>query len=190
MSENKPESKSTIAKLFTLVGFVVTIVLVVYVAVKAVNLAPEFLIYLSNLNSPATQTEDSLIITTDKNSVGLDEPVAINWSAPMVGIYTFTAECDEGVVLSRETVDGTAPLPCGQIVHLESETSVTLTGIKSKTEIAEVYYLVGLIDKDSGDLVLEGDGYFTINNPDADRTEENSPAPDDDSEEQLSLIHI
>ena len=85
----------------------------------------------------------------------------------------------------RDRVNGTAPLPCGQIVHLESETSVTLTGTESKTEIAEVYYLVGLIDKDSGDLVLEGDGYFTINNPDADRAEENSPVSANGPEEPI-----
>ena len=122
-----------------------------------------------------TETEASLIITADKDSLALNETITISWSSPIAGNYTFTAECDAGVVLSRETADDSVPIPCQQTILLDGETSITLTPLESETETAEVYYVIGLIDRENDDLLLESDSYFIITNPEANQDEENSP---------------
>ena len=180
MNEVNPETKSTVAKILTLIGFVAMIVLTVYLVVRVVNMVPD---RLANLTEPdptdnETETEAGLTITADKYLIGLDEPVTISWSGPIDdGIYTFTAECDEGVILSRETADNPTPLLCHQVIGLDGETGITLTALESETEVSEVYYVIGLLDPSNGDLVLESESYFTITNPtiNTNQAEENPP---------------
>ena len=176
MNEVNPESKGIVTKLFALVGFAAIIILTVYLVVRVVNLAPDWLAGLTEPTTPAdTETEASLIITADKDSLALNETITISWSSPIAGNYTFTAECDAGVVLSRETADDSVPIPCQQTILLDGETSITLTPLESETETAEVYYVIGLIDRENDDLLLESDSYFIITNPEANQDEENSP---------------
>lgn len=178
---------------FALVGLVVVIILVAWLAIQAVRLIPDAFMSLASLadrvnNEPTPEV--TLEVTSTQSVLNAGTAVLITWNdleAP--GTYSFEYDCAPGVSLDLE-VDGGAriPLACERSYEFADGTfSVTAHFASERDRVAEVTYRIVFVPEDGMEAVVEDEKMLTITNadiPDETETEtevETEPEPDDET---------
>lgn len=175
---------------FALVGLVVVIILVAWLAVQIVRFIPDAFMSLASIadrvnNEPVP--EATLEVTSSQSVLNAGTAVTITWSdLGAAGTYSFEYDCTPGVSLDLETADGALiPLACEREYEFADGTFETTAHFTSERDrVAEVTYRIVFVPEDGMEAVIEEEKMLTITNADIpDETDaEQEPETGEDDE--------
>jgi hypothetical protein len=182
MNNVSPAKKEAILKSLAIIGFFVVIVLVAWIAVKAVAVAPKAFSSLASIaegldqyKDAVSESDEELVVVTDKDLVESGKPMIISWEKDIqAGTYSFSYDCQEGVVVDVLEAEGLRALTCDTNHPLGDTDAVTIIPASQQTEPVTLTYSVLFtheIDSKqtrsgSGEVVLAQAEVFPIDTPD------------------------
>src|SRR3989344_5263822 len=95
------DQKTAVIKALAIVGFIVALMFVAWLAVQAVRLVPVAFNTLASIANGLRNTDEKpdFALTTGTTLVNTGETLAISWTEPGTdGAYTFSYHCTDGVV--------------------------------------------------------------------------------------------
>lgn len=168
MNGTSNESQRTaVIKTLAIIGFIVALVFVAWLAVQAVRLAPVAFNTLASIaNGLKENKESEFTIATGANVINAGEILTISWTRLREnGEYVFSYRCAEGVAV--EIVDGEnrSEIACDVETPLVSDkNSVAVVFSSEKSRFVDVSYGIGFT-ADNGTPTHERDGLITVVNP-------------------------
>lgn len=169
MSEAHSSSNGTLVKVLALIGFFVSIVLVLMFVVETIKNAPSAFSSLATVaqNIDSYRPVKSITITSGKAVVNASESFQINWTDVKQdsGEYHFTYTCTDGVSLLVKNADGAlTQIPCTQTLNLPATVHGLFLSIDSKAmRFTDVPLHVSFINKKTR-TELKGDLTITVVN--------------------------
>ncbi len=156
-NQNKTSLNEQFMKALAIVGFIVVVILLAWLAVQIVRVLPGAFASLAQLaedvNTP--QRDISLDLSASNNVVNSQSSVEIMWTdLEIPGTYTFTYGCVEGVTANIRTAQGDiVSLPCDTPYTIEDGTyTLDVQFTSSRTRFADVsYYLTFTPENDDAD---------------------------------------
>ncbi len=184
------DTKNAIIKTLAIIGFIVGLVLAVWLAVQAVRLLPSAFSTLASIAENLRSGEESeFTVATDKSIVNSGEPITLSWTLLRTeGEYTFSYECAEGISAEIRRANGaTVSIDCDSEVTLPADENRTQVTFESeKNRFTDVRYTVRFA-ADKKDLSFERSALITLVNPDISEnrpTTGGSPAPGSGANEE------
>src|SRR3989338_10689916 len=104
------EQKTAVIKVLAIVGFIVALMFVAWLAVQAVRMVPVAFNTLASIANGLRNTDekDDFALTTGTTLINTGETLAISWpESGMNGAYTFSYHCTDGVVAELSDNTGT-----------------------------------------------------------------------------------
>lgn len=162
--------KTTVIKGLAIIGFIVALVVVAWLAVQAVRLIPTAFRTLASiadgLKSDDTEMDD-FAITTGANVINTGETLTVSWTPQDVdGIYTFSYQCTDGVVAelpddagNLSTVVCDTPTPVSP-----DDDTVAVIFSSEKRRFVDVPYAIGFA-ADETDPPVVRESIITVVNP-------------------------
>ncbi len=147
MNQVTNEQKETVTKILAIVGFLAAIVLLVFIAVKAVSFIPSAFSSLASIADSVYNYErnPSLEVTTPNSVIKSGESFAVTWNnVKRPGTYSFSYLCADGVRVEVRNMAGEIlPLTCGEGLTLEKDqTSIDVMVITDAQRFTDVTYRV------------------------------------------------
>lgn len=162
-------SKAILTKVLAILGFCVTIALIIWLIITLIGKAPGAFSSLAGVaNSINLHKElSALAVTTDKKVANSGEPFELSWTdTKHPGTYQVGYACTEGMLVLFKNTDGTLhPLRCGdEMLPLPAEvTKLSLVASSTKDRFTDVNFTVRFSDATST-KPLEGSVKVTVVN--------------------------
>ena len=155
-------------KTLAVVGFLATLLLIVFLVISGVKHIPGAFSSLSEMMNTINgyKNGDDLIITTDKTVVNSGESFQITWTdIPLIGEYGFKYSCDGGVFLEVRSADGElVPMKCTDTLTLSNDaTGLFLYPLSKEMRFSDVELTVIFSDTDKK-VALENSIKVTVVN--------------------------
>jgi len=174
-NEATAEKKTSILKSLAVVGFISIIILLAWLSVQAVRVAPSAFSSLASLaesiyQRQATPTETEigtspLIVTSSLKTVDAGKPIEINWGETKTpGSFTFSYACAEGVAIDINNVEGVRSIACDTNYNIGDVTSLSLTVDSEKARYADVSYTVSFLRTNDTSPYATGEASFSVVN--------------------------
>lgn len=174
-NEVTPEKKTSILKSLAVVGFTSIIILLAWLSVQAVRVAPSTFsslasiaesIYQRQVSPAETKKETSpLAVTSSVKSVNAGEPIEINWGeTDSPGSFTFSYACSEGVAVDLNNVGGVRGIACDTNYNVGDITSLSLTVDSEKARYTNILYTVSFLRTNDTSPYATGTASFTVVN--------------------------
>lgn len=129
MNEVSNESKNAAIKSLAIIGFIVVIVLSVWIAVQVVRFAPTAFSTLASIADGVYGRDADFIVATEKNIVNSGDTFAVSWtSLQKDGTYVFTYRCTEGVSAEIRNSEG-------NIVSVDCEVQLPLAARDQSADV-------------------------------------------------------
>lgn len=169
MNETSDEAqKTTVIKTLAIIGFIVALIFVAWLAVQAVRLIPVAFNTLASIaDGLRNDKETAFTIATGTNIINIGETLTISWTKPAEeGEYVFSYQCTEGVSAEmRNSAGELISVACDTEMPLaEDDNTVAVIFSSEKSRFVDVSYTIGLIGGE-GEIADERDGIITIVNP-------------------------
>lgn len=167
MNDTSNESqKTTVIKTLAIIGFIVALVFVAWLAVQAVRLAPvAFKTLASIADGLKRDNETEFTIATGASIINTGETLTISWTKPNddENKYVFSYQCTDGVTAEiRESTGATSTVACDtEVLLTQQENSLAVTFFSEKSRFVDVPYTIGF--GASGENKREG--LITVVNP-------------------------
>lgn len=168
-----PEEKQRedrMMKIFAIIGFVVLIIVVAWLAIQAVRIIPGAFSSLASLadhlNDPEKErTLDVAVSTAVPNS---NAPIEVAWTdLEADGAYTLRYDCVDGVALTILENGESTPLGCGETHTFSSGIyEAELTFASERMRFADVTYIIAFVPEDDDADAIEVTKTVTIVNTD------------------------
>lgn len=102
------ERKAAIIKILAIIGFIVVLIFVAWLAVQAVRLAPATFNKLTSIaDELKDDTKPEFTISSSVDTVHTGETLSISWTEPNKhGTYSFSYQCADGVAVEIKDDDG------------------------------------------------------------------------------------
>ncbi len=147
MNQVTNEQKEAVTKILAIVGFLAAIVLLVFIAVKAVSFIPGAFSSLASIADSVYNYErnPSLEVATPNSVIKSGESFTISWNnIKRPGTYSFSYLCADGVRVEVRNLAGEIlPLTCGEGLALEKDqTSVDVMIVTDTQRFTDVTYRV------------------------------------------------
>jgi len=162
-------NQSPLVRTLAIAGFVLIIILLVWVAVRLVAVLPTAFSSLASIASSVyNERPQSEIVVANANSIiNNGESFVLKWTnLNRAGVYTFGYECTDGVVLDmRFPANQVTAIPCDETIKLG--TDVTQLEIMARSEMrrfVDIPYTIGFMENDSTELSYATPSTFTIVN--------------------------
>lgn len=163
------QTPNTRVRILAIAGFVLIIILLVWVAVRLVALLPGAFASLASIASsiynerPTTE----IVVANNKSIVNDGESFTINWTnLNRAGTYTFTYDCTDGVALDmRFPANQVTAIPCGEVIKLGAD--VTTLEVMARSEMrrfVDIAYTIGFIPSGDSAVAYVTPSTFTIVN--------------------------
>lgn len=162
-------SKAILTKVLAILGFCVTIALIIWLIITLIGKAPGAFSSLAGVaNSINLHKElSALAVTTDKKVANSGEPFELSWTdTKHPGTYHLGYACTEGMLVLFQNTDGTLrPLRCGdEMLPLPATvTKLSLVASSTKDRFSDVTFTVRFSDATST-KPLEGSVKVTVVN--------------------------
>lgn len=171
MNEVDTQSKSATIKTLAIIGFIATLVLVVWIAVQVIRVLPGAFTSLASIADSIAgyRPAKELTVSTEKSVVNAGESFTISWTdMKRDGDYTFTYACTEGVSLDmrvqNEGGNDIFMVPCDTTYQLpENIYAIDVMISSEKQRFIDVPYTLTLIDEDDK-VLFERDDRITVVN--------------------------
>ncbi len=147
MNQVTNEQKEAVTKILAIVGFLAAIVLLVFIAVKAVSFIPSAFSSLASIADSVYNYErnPSLEVATPNSVIKSGESFTITWNnIKRPGTYSFSYQCADGVRVEVRNMAGEImPLTCSEGLTLEKDqTSVDVMIVTDAERFTDVTYRV------------------------------------------------
>ncbi len=164
----KDLQKTAVIKTLAIIGFIVALIFVAWLAVQAVRLVPEAFKTLASIASGLKHSKDSdFTISTGANTINTGETLNISWTKPSQnGTYTFSYKCTDGVAAEMRASTGELTnVACDNAVPLTkySESAAVIFS-SEKGRFVDVHYTIAFTP-DGTALANERTGVITVVNP-------------------------
>lgn len=160
--------KTTVIKTLAIIGFIVALIVVAWLAVQAVRLAPQAFNTLAGIaDGLKNEKEPEFTIATGTNIINAGETLTISWTRPSEdGEYVFSYQCADGIAAEmRDSTGALSAIGCGVAMPLaDNENSVAVIFSSEKSRFVDVPYTIGFI-ADGEELAYEREGLITVVNP-------------------------
>ena len=196
MSNGLNTGNSTQRKPLIITVIVGLIILIAWLSVKLVSIAPNAFSSLASLAEGIRQypteamDEESngptLSATTDKTIINSNEAITVSWNTAVhSGSYVFSYACTEGVAIDLlDTTDGLRAISCDTNYNIGDVDSVLLSVASEKERFETVSYTVEFLAKNDTRPRAESTASFTVVNnniPEAPITDEPTVTEPDES---------
>lgn len=162
------ENKAVLTKALAILGFCVTIALIIWLIVMAFNRMPSAFSSLSGIADSINLREEisSIEVTLEKKVVNSGEPFEINWTDTQTeGTYRLGYSCADGMLVLFRDPQGTfRPIRCGEPLSLPSNVhSLSLVASSTKDRFTDVTFRVQFAESEAV-TPIEGAAKITIVN--------------------------
>ena len=169
MNETNENAKNRLTKTFAVIGFIVIIIFMVWLAVQIVRHAPAAFSSLASLSESVQtgqHTPDNLVIESEKNVINSEESFRVTWTdLNRSGYYAFTYDCVEGVSLETRVAGNITDIDCGDHFMLPSGTfSLDLNFTSEKERFVDVPYQVIFIKDGESEPAFADERFVTLAN--------------------------
>lgn len=122
--QSEQDSKTAAIKTLAIIGFIITIVFFVWLAVQAVRIAPQAFHSLASLAETVYGTQKPFEMQIEKKVVNVDEPLVVSWNrVRTAGSYAFSFQCTEGISAEARNEKGDiVTIPCDAPFSLAATT--------------------------------------------------------------------
>jgi hypothetical protein len=164
------KAKITAIKILAIIGFLATIVLLVWATVQVTRVLPETFSSLASLAESLQEykTPEKLSLETDKDIVNSGESFRITWNDfEQDGTFLFNYECTDGVTVEIESADaGLIPMDCGDTLSFpETVTGLSVTISSRQRRFVDVPFIVAFeSSEDTESDTLEATAEVTVVN--------------------------
>ncbi|MCA9361122.1 hypothetical protein KC845_01040 [Candidatus Kaiserbacteria bacterium] len=167
-TEVTEEQKSSVTKTLAIFGFMAVIILMVWLAVKIVAVAPSAFTSLASIADSVynTNNPEKLEVGTKNSVINSGEVFTINWSTLKTpGTYTFSYTCTEGVMLELQDNSGqNIALSCGNTFTTGDTTSLDVIAQSEKNRFTDIHYTMTFTPNDVRKPIVSKDNIFTVVN--------------------------
>lgn len=172
-NNNVTENKNRVLKSLAIVGFIGLLLIIAWLGVKMISLAPNAISSLASLADsvynydPDTKEPVDLIVVANKTITNNDEPVTISWNTPRpTGTYTFSYACVDGVSLDLRTgSDGIQTIACDTNYNVGSVNSIDVSINSEKNRFTDVPYSIAFIPTAAEEPTGTKESSVTVVNP-------------------------
>lgn len=179
MNDQTPQEKKRALPLpLMILGFIGIIVLMAWISIKIVNLAPSAFSSLASLAESLNErreqaaldanTTKKITITSNVSLANTDETVTLSWGeASVPGTFTFAYECREGVTIDLIDTDGVRSIDCATNYNIGTATNLNLSISSTKDRYADVTYTVAFLGTNDTTPRASGNNKLTVLNTEA-----------------------
>lgn len=161
-------SQPLVVKLLVIVGFVATLVVVIWLAVEGIRRLPNTFSSLATIAEnvqtyrPVTEIE----VTTEETVVNSDDSFQISWTdVKQAGEYHFSYACTDGITITVRQGDGTQrPMQCGDTLSLPATVHGLFLNILSDNLRFTDVPLKVTFTNPTTDTLIEGEIKMTVVN--------------------------
>lgn len=148
--QNREVKKQTILKRFALAGLLGIIILIAWLGVQVVTLAPSAFSSLASIADSVYQTRSNadfdLLTTTNSDVIKSEETVRVTWNeAPQNGNFSLLFACVDGVSIDHVKATGDEALICDTDYDLGDINSVQLRIASEKTRFTDVPFTISFL---------------------------------------------
>lgn len=153
MSEVTPEKKEVVMKSLAVIGFLAAIVLLAFLAVKAVSVLPSAFSSLASIADSVYNYDrnPSLTVSTENSVVKSGEAFTISWNEiKRDGSYSVSFACVEGITIETRNAAGEiVTIPCGTGYAISKDTtSLEIVVTTAAQRFTDIDYTVALTPSD------------------------------------------
>jgi hypothetical protein len=170
MSQLTPTKKERPNTTMAIIGFVVIVILVVWLAVQVVGFIPQAFSSLASITDGVFNDEEdlNLVAATTDSTVNAGDTFTVSWNnIPRSGTYTFAYTCAEGV--SVDVVDNTrstVTVACDESISLGDDiTELEVTIASERRRFTDVRYTVSFIEQETTESLTASNNIITVVNP-------------------------
>lgn len=150
MNQVSEDGKSRVLKTLAVIGFVVLVILAVWLAVKIVQMIPGAFASLAgmaeNLNE-GRQAQSELVVEANSETINTGQSLTISWSdLNRAGAYAFGYRCEEGVSAEARVNNEFVDIECDTLFVLPSDThTMDLRFDSEKERFTDIDYRIVFI---------------------------------------------
>ena len=165
MNQVTPESKNTAIKTLAILGFVVMIILAVWIAVQLVRLIPSAFTSLADLAGDVQNAEDKITLEEETLVTNAGETLTINFDGVSEeGSYAFSYECTDGVAVAIVDEDENKEfIACDEEFEIAGDEALILAIASEKERSVDLSYSI-IFTPETGEAELSTTGKLTIVN--------------------------
>jgi hypothetical protein len=155
MNNETSEKKESILKILAIGGFIGTIILIAWLSIQLVSVAPSAFSSLASLAESVNNRADSvgedsemdnLLVTSNTLLANSGDVVDINWnSAQANGSYVFSYNCADGVAIDLVSETGVKSIQCESNYNIGNVDAVSLIIDSEKNRYTDVTYDVSFL---------------------------------------------
>ncbi len=160
------KKKDSLTKSFAVLGFLATILFLVWLAIQVVNVVPVAFNSLASLaDSIYNYKEPTEILISNENTViNIGEPTKISWSKQNIdGIYTFSYSCVNGVSMDVRSAGVIYSVDCNKELNVGQSNSIEIIIASEKERFIDVPYKITFIPENAADSVQNESKVTVIN---------------------------
>jgi len=174
--QERQQKKDSLLKSIAIIGFISTVILIAWLSVKLVGLAPNAFSSLASLAETLNERRLDLV-STDENTWSLKvvsdttlttaaSPVTITWeAAETAGNFTFSYACKEGIAVDLIDVADLGSIACNTEYSLGTATAVTFSVDSEKERYTDLAYTISFVgNNDTSPRATETMQLTVVNN--------------------------
>ena len=141
-------SKDRVLKSLAVAGFVALIILIAWLGIQLVHVAPKAITSLASIADVVYNYEDIQIdIASNKAVANADESFGLSWHVPKTpGDFVFAYSCTDGIAIDVRTIGSDIkPVTCGDDVTLGSVSGVDVLVHSEKNRFTDIPYSISFV---------------------------------------------
>lgn len=171
------EKKNSILKSLAIIGFIGLIILIAWLSVKLVAVAPSAFSSLASLAESVNERQSSLGEKDDKKEMvtftvvsnttllNSGESTDLSWDKANVrGSYTFSYQCAEGVAVDILNVEGIKSIECDTNYNIGENNNLSVMVDSEKNRYADLNYTIAFLRTNETSPSAKGESTITIVN--------------------------
>jgi hypothetical protein len=162
------QNKERVLKLLAIGGFVALIIIIAWLGVQLVRVAPKAFTSLASIADVVYNYEDITIdIASNKAVANVGEAFGLSWHVPKTpGDFTFTYTCVDGVSIDVRTIGSDIEtVDCEKEFYLGSVSGVDLSIHSEKTRFADIPYSIAFVPTNTNRPTVTATSTVTVVNP-------------------------
>lgn len=163
-------------KSLAIAGFISIIIIVAWLSVKLVGVAPSAFSSLASLAESVNERKntsnqpddvDSIKVTSNTTLINSGEPVELSWSTlDTPGSYTFRYSCLEGVAIDILNIDGIKSIACDTNYNMGNTNTLSLSVDSEKERYVDLSYKISFLRTNETSPSATGQATVTVVNSD------------------------
>lgn len=173
----KNKQTSSTFKFLATIGFIAIIIIIAWLSIQLVNLAPNAFSSLASLRESMNQQADSIMtddeletltVTSDTSLINNEGLVNLAWNTVSdEGTYTFSYACANGLSLTiKDSASALKDISCDTNYNIGDVDQINVEVASVKERFADVSYTVSFLGMNDTEPRASGNSSFTVINRD------------------------